>query len=145
MSDQASTIAPYKGGTGGDGNIMPLHIYKKLFPRATKEQLLVGKNNNIQLKIYIKTTITQFGMCKVRLQHSDKQKICKFFMVPRNGQALLGMPVINMQNMIAIKFSTVDTPVADQGGTMGAMAPSPNFAAFTYENMYQTRPLLPSP
>ena len=34
--------APYKVDTGSDGNIMPFYMYKKLFPRATADQL-VGK------------------------------------------------------------------------------------------------------
>ena len=39
---------------GTYGNIMSLHLYKKLFPRATKEQLAATKNNNVQLKTYNK-------------------------------------------------------------------------------------------
>ena len=36
-------MVPYKVDTGSDGNIMPLHIYKKLFPRITSEQLAATK------------------------------------------------------------------------------------------------------
>ena len=35
--NQVSIIIPYKVDMGSDDNIMPLHLYKKLFPRATKE------------------------------------------------------------------------------------------------------------
>ena len=35
---------------GSDGNIMPLHLYQKLFPRETKDQLVATKNKNVQLK-----------------------------------------------------------------------------------------------
>ena len=38
---------PYKVDTGSDGNIISLHLYKKMFPRATKEQLAATKNKNI--------------------------------------------------------------------------------------------------
>ena len=44
----------YKVDTGSDGNIMPLHIYKKLFPRITSEQLEATKNKSVQLKTYNK-------------------------------------------------------------------------------------------
>ena len=64
---------------------MPLHLYKKLSPRAAKEQLVATKNKNIQLKTYNKTTITQLGICKNKLEHNNVQKMCKFFVVPRNG------------------------------------------------------------
>ena len=35
-SNQVSILVPYKVDTGSDGNIMPLHLYKRLFPSATK-------------------------------------------------------------------------------------------------------------
>ena len=34
-----NVIVSYKVDTDRDGNMMPLHIYKKLFPRITNEQL----------------------------------------------------------------------------------------------------------
>ena len=64
-SNQARTTVLYKVDTGSEGNLMPLHIYKKLFPRATKENLAAMTNTNIQLKPYNRT-ITQSGTCKVK-------------------------------------------------------------------------------
>ena len=58
LSSQVSIIIPYKVDTGSDGNIMPSHLYKKLCPWATKEQLEATKNKKVQLKIYNKTMIT---------------------------------------------------------------------------------------
>ena len=49
-----NVIVPYKVDTGNDGNILPLHIYKKLFPMITSEQLVATKNESVQLKIYNK-------------------------------------------------------------------------------------------
>ena len=45
---------PYKVDTGIYGNIIPLHIYKKLFARKTNEQLAATKNESIQIKTYKK-------------------------------------------------------------------------------------------
>ena len=53
-----NVMVPYKVDTDSDGNIMPLHIYKKLFPKVTNEQFAATKNNNILSKTYNKTTIT---------------------------------------------------------------------------------------
>ena len=38
-------LVPYKIDTGSNGNIMPLHVYKELFPKATTEQLATTKKN----------------------------------------------------------------------------------------------------
>ena len=32
-----NVMVPYKVDMGSDGNVMPLHIYKKLFPNITSE------------------------------------------------------------------------------------------------------------
>ena len=47
-------MVPYNVDMGSDGNIMPLHIYKKLFPKITNEQLAATKNKNILLKCMTK-------------------------------------------------------------------------------------------
>ena len=41
--------------------------------------------------MYNLSTITQLGICKVKIEHNNKQKICNFFVVLGNRQALLGM------------------------------------------------------
>ena len=46
-SNQARITVPHKVDTGSNGNIMPLYLYKKVFPRATKKQLLATQNTNI--------------------------------------------------------------------------------------------------
>ena len=38
-----NVIVPYKVDTGSEGNIMPLHICKKLFPKIISEQLAARK------------------------------------------------------------------------------------------------------
>ena len=58
----------YKLNTGSNGNTMPLHTYKEMFPEITKEQLAATKTKNILLKMYNKTTITQLGTCTVEVE-----------------------------------------------------------------------------
>ena len=59
LAGQSNIMATYKIDTGSDGNIMPLHMYKQLFPNTTNEQLAATKNKHVLLKTYNKTTITQ--------------------------------------------------------------------------------------
>ena len=79
---------------------MPLHLHKRLFPGATREQLLVRKNKDIQLKTYDRMIIMKLDICKVKIEHSNKQKMCKFFVVSGNMQALLVMPDIDTEHYI---------------------------------------------
>ena len=58
---QNNIIVPYKIDTGSDDNIMPAHVFRRLFPKVTNEQLAIFKNKHILLKMYNKTTITKLG------------------------------------------------------------------------------------
>ena len=40
-------------------------------------------------------------------------KICSFSVVPGNGQALLGMPDIEMLGILTINYNTIDTKEVD--------------------------------
>ena len=52
-------------GLGSDGNIMLFHIFTKLFPKSTKEELAAIKNESIKLRTYNSTIVTQLGRCTV--------------------------------------------------------------------------------
>ena len=45
------------------------------------------------------TTVTQLGMCKVKIEHINKENNCNFIAVPGNRQALLGMPDIEIPSV----------------------------------------------
>ena len=55
-----------------------------------------------------KIAITQLGMCTVKIIYNNKQKICKFFVVPGNRQALLVMPNIDVLSIINTNINTID-------------------------------------
>ena len=71
-----SISVPYKIDLGSDGNIMPLHIFKKLFSGVTNEQLAETINKCILIKTYNKTTITQLGTFKVMIEHKNNRRRC---------------------------------------------------------------------
>ena len=58
--------------------------------------------------MYNKTVISQLGMCTVIINYKDNTKKCEFFVVPRNGQVLLGMPDIAALNMINVNIDSIE-------------------------------------
>ena len=108
-ADKHSVIVPYKVDMDSAGNIMPLHIHKKMFPRITNEQLAATKNESIQIKMYNKTTITQFGTCTVKIQNNNKHKLCTFFVLQGKGQYFLGMHDIDVLDIININIYSICT------------------------------------
>ena len=61
-----------------------------------------------------RVTITQLGMCKVKIEHNNKQKIIYFFAVSGNGQVLLGMPDIEILNILTVNYNTIGTKEIDR-------------------------------
>ena len=61
------------------------YIYKKLFPRATKEQLVATRNKTIQLKMYNQSTIAQLRICTANKNIKTKTKYI-IFVVPEMGK-----------------------------------------------------------
>ena len=86
---------------------MSLHVYKKLFPKITNEQLVAMKHISIQLKVYNKTTVTQLHTCAAELENKNNKKKCRFFVVCGNGQALLHIPDIDALNIIKINIHAI--------------------------------------
>ena len=78
-----------------------------MFPKITNEQLTTTENIKILSKTYNKTTITELGTCTVEVEHKNNQKKCRFFVVPKNRQALLGMPDTDMLNIIKINIHAI--------------------------------------
>ena len=101
-------IIPCNIDVGSDSNIIPWYIFKKLFPRVTESQLTKTIKNHIKLKTYNKTFITQLGMCIVIITYKNNKKKCEFFVVPRNGQALLGMPDTAALNIINVNIDPIE-------------------------------------
>ena len=103
---------PYKIDAGSNGNIMPWHIFIKLFPRVAEAEIQKTIKRHIKLKTYNKTVIMQLGTCVVTINYRDNKKKCEFFAVPRNGQKLLRMP-----DTAALKIINVNIDSAQAVGT----------------------------
>ena len=87
---------------------MPWHIFKKLFPRVTESQLAKTVKNHIKLKMCNTSFITQLGTCAVIVVYKNNRKKCEFFVVPGNGQAMLGMPDTAALNIINVNTDSIE-------------------------------------
>ena len=56
----------------------------------------------------------KLSMCTVKIEHNNKQKLCNFFVVKGNRQALLGLPYIEILNILTINCNTIDTKEMDK-------------------------------
>ena len=62
--------------------------------------------------IFIKVEI-----CYLTITHKEKQKVCKFFIVPRGGRAMLGMSNIETLGVLTINQDTTGRQLASDDNT----------------------------
>ena len=79
-----------------------------MFPRVTESQLTKKVKNHIKLKTYNKPFITQLGTCVITIVYKNNRRECEFFVVPGNGQVLLGMPDTAAFNIINVNIHSIE-------------------------------------
>ena len=68
-------------------------------------------NRSIMLKTYNQSNIEQLCRYSVRIGHNDKCIECRFFVVPDNGPALLGMPDVELLSIIRVICEALDNKI----------------------------------
>ena len=79
-----------------------------MFPRVTEAECVKTIKDHIKLKMYNKTVLAQLGTCTLIIYYKDNKKKCEFFVVPRNGQELLGMPDTATLNIIYVNIHSIE-------------------------------------
>ena len=93
-SKHTTMMVPYKLDMGCSGNIRPFNIFKKLFPYTTEDSLVAAKDTTM-LRTYNSTTTIQLGKCGVVIENNNKYKKIIFFVVPGDGDVLLGILILS--------------------------------------------------
>ena len=86
---------------------MPFTIFRNIFPKSHRQALHATKHNSVVLETYNQSNIEQSDVCTVRLRYNDKIARCRFFVVPGDSPALLGMPDIKLFDILKIKCEEV--------------------------------------
>ena len=69
------------------------------------------------LRTYNSTAITQFWRCSVVIENNNKCKNYIFFVVPGDGDAILGMADIELLNLLQINCNIIGTKKEEKGMT----------------------------
>ena len=88
--DGRTSSQTFKVDTGVDGNLMPISMFTRLFPKISLEVLGKTVEKGVTLVPYNNTPIKQFGTCSVRLSFKGKTAISKFFVV-EHEMAIVGI------------------------------------------------------
>ena len=104
--DGWSNDLKFKIDTGDDGNLMPITIFAKLFPRVSLDAFGRTVEKDITLYAYNHTPIKQYGTCNVKLTFKGRSTISKFFVV-KHETAIVGISDSEKLRLIQVNFDMV--------------------------------------
>ena len=81
----------FKLDSGACGNLLPLRLYKELFPHVTRQEMLRSIDYRVQLLSYNKEEIRQYGVCYLHVKSKNCVKLCKFYVVDDKFNPIIGV------------------------------------------------------
>ena len=104
--DGWSSDQTFKVDTGADGNLIPISMFSKIFPKVSLGALEQTINKGVTLYAYNDTEIKQFGTCSVRLSFRNRSQVCKFFVV-EHETAIIGITDSEKLGLVSVNFDMV--------------------------------------
>ena len=96
----------FKIETGVDGNLMPITMFSKLYPKTSLDALHNTIERGITLFAYNNTPIEQYGTCSVKISFKEKQQICKFYVV-EHSTTILGVSDSEKLGLVKVNFDMI--------------------------------------
>ena len=87
--------------TGSQGNILPLHTYKKIYPKNEKPL----NPTKTTLTAYNGTQIKQCGSVKMQCQYKDKRTTCEFYVADTNASVIFGLPLCLQLGLVKLNYN----------------------------------------
>ena len=81
----------FKLDSGVCGNLLPLKLYKELFPHVTRQEILRSVDHRVQLLAYNKKEICQYGVCYFHVKSKNHVKLCKFYVIDSKFNPIIGV------------------------------------------------------
>ncbi|XP_029212518.2 uncharacterized protein LOC114976273 [Acropora millepora] len=129
--DHPNPVLKVKVDTGAQGNILPLRIYKNMFPDNVDENGLPTGTAPSQTKLtaYNGTQIFQHGVCSIKCSFGDKETDAVFYVADVEGPAICGLPtccqlqLVELHCAISTGSSKTSSPVIKDKGDLQILYP----------------------
>ncbi len=99
--------------TGAQGNVLPIRIYKQLFPKNVKNDRIIRPlpASRIKLYAYNDIEIKQFGICTIPCTFRDINKNIRFFVADVAGPTIIGLPDSQALDLVRLDCSIATTSI----------------------------------
>jgi hypothetical protein len=98
--------AKLKVDTGAEANLMPLKMYRELFPENLNKEGLpiksVLERSNAILEAYGGTVIKQIGLVHLPCEYGGRKFMCEFYISDVDGPILLGLNTAEVLGIVSI-------------------------------------------
>ena len=84
----------FKIDSGACGNLIPLSLYLELFPDSCVNDLkptIDHREHRVQLVVYNKNLIKQYGTCYLKIKSNSHVYICKFYVIDSHFNPIIGV------------------------------------------------------
>ena len=97
-------VLKVKVDTGAQGNILPLRIYRNMFPDQVDENGFPTETapSCTKLTAYNGTQIPQYGVCSIKCSYGDKETEAMFYVADVAGPAICGLPTCCQLNLVEL-------------------------------------------
>ena len=97
-------VLKVKVDTGAQGNILPLRIYRNMFPDQVDENGFPTETapSCTKLTAYNGTQIPQYGVCSIKCSYGDKETEAMFYLADVAGPAICGLPTCCQLNLVEL-------------------------------------------
>ena len=92
----------FKLDSGACANLLPLGIYSKLFSSKDRD-LKSTIDHRITLVAANNKEIPQLGTVNLRVRVPDKEKVCRFYVVPDTCRPIFGLPDLKKMDLVQSK------------------------------------------
>ena len=110
-------VKRFKVDSGACGNLIPLSLYLNLFPNSIVSDLQSTIDHSVQLVVYNKNLVKQYGTFYLKVKSNGRVHTCKFYVVDSHFNPIIGvgsclkLGLIQFQNPVYTGWSD-DRPVS---------------------------------
>ena len=101
LSNRAGKVITqrFKLDSGACANLIPISVYSRLFNKSDRD-LKTTVDQRVQLIAANNKEIKQLGTVNLRVKAEDREKVCKFYIVPDSCRPILGLPDLKRMNLV---------------------------------------------
>ena len=126
------TTLKAKLDTGAQGNILPIRLYRQMYPQNVASSGLPKsgslENSTTVLTAYGGTKIVQHGICKIPCEFQNRKSVAAFFITEADGPAIIGFPTSLELDLVTLNCLVKKSSGSDNQPTQVFVKPIKNKA-----------------